>query len=471
MIKLQIQQKIFITILASIFSLAFLLGWIIWDSLTNMMQEDLINQGNNIAMHISETSSDYILFDDNYAVHQLITEAQQLNDDVRYILVLDSNHAVYEHTFPEFLPKGILEADPYHKDAEFNHQPLTSDEGTIHDIFVPIEDGEVGYVRVGMSEEETNNYIFSKMTELLIATLIIALLSTAVAYVLARRITSPIKRLVHVASGISAGDVSLRMKNIPNDEVGELANTFNDMTDSLISSNQKIDALLTELREKEQIRSQLISKLLSAQEDERKRISRELHDETSQALTSLMVTMRVLGNEAKDEEQQKLLYTSRDVAADTLHQIRDLAVHLRPPILDNMGLVSAINTHIKGVREKQNIAILFDSPDIPVSELDDRIAVAIYRLVQESLNNVVKHANATEVEIKLRVKDNQIKLTINDNGQGIQDEGFTKAQTENRIGILGMKERVEVQGGSFSIHKNSIGGTEIIASLPFRVER
>ena len=110
------------------------------------------------------------------------------------------------------------------------------------------------------------------------------------------------------------------------------------MTDHLINSNKEVDYLLKELQQKDLLRDKLISKLLSVQEDERKRISRELHDETSQALTSLMVTMRIMANEAKDGEQRELLYTSRDIAAGILKQIRDLAVELRPPTLIRWGL-------------------------------------------------------------------------------------------------------------------------------------
>ncbi|GEN86697.1 sensor histidine kinase [Oceanobacillus sojae] len=466
MIKLNIRQKIFITILASLFSLAILLGWIIWDSLTNMMREDLINRGNNIAVHISETSSDYILFDDNYAVHQLITETYELNEDVRYIMVLDSNSAVYEHTFSDSLPKGIISAHSDYNENTSNAKTISSDEGAIQDIIVPIEDSEVGYVRVGMSEKQANQYIFSKMTELLIVTLIVALFATGVAYFISRRITSPIQRLVDVASGISAGDLSLRVKSIKNDEVGELASTFNAMADNLINSNNQIDTLLKQLQEKEKLRSKLILQLLSVQEDERRRISRELHDETSQALTSLMVTMRVLANEAKDEEQQQLLFTSRDIAADILRQIRDLAVDLRPPILDNMGVVSAIKKYIKDFKEKYDVDVSFYTSVTEITDLDENVALAIYRIVQESLNNVIKHTEATRIKVGLILEDNNIKLTVSDNGQGIKEADFMKAQAQNRIGIHGMKERVEVQNGSFTILTNQLGGTKIIVSLP-----
>ena len=131
-----------------------------------------------------------------------------------------------------------------------------------------------------------------------------------------------------------------------------LARAFNEMADNLISSRTAVEKLLKELQEKDALRDTLILKLLSAHEEERKRISRELHDETSQALTFLMVTMRILANEAKDAEQLELLNVSRETAASILREIRDLAVELRPPILDDMGVIPALRKYVRKFEEK-----------------------------------------------------------------------------------------------------------------------
>ncbi|MDE5127710.1 histidine kinase [Paenibacillus larvae] len=276
--------------------------------------------------------------------------------------------------------------------------------------------------------------------------------------------------LVAVATGISAGNLSLRAKATSDDEVGKLAQAFNEMADNLISSNTEIEKLLKELQEKERLRDTLILKLLSAQEDERKRISRELHDETSQALTSFMVTMRVLANEAKDAEQQELLNTSREIAASILREIRDLAVELRPPILDDMGLIPAIKKYIQKFEEKYGIAVVLSAPEEDIA-IDSRTAVALYRILRESLTNVVKHTAATRIVIGLRLADHCIQLTVHDNGHGIQQEDFERARRQNRIGLYGMKERAELLGGSFFVRTTNIGGTELIVSIPLKLEK
>jgi len=465
----KIHHKILAAIMCSLLFLTSIFGWIIWDSLTNIMTEDLAKRGATIAKNVAETSSDYILFDDQYSVDNLINETKKIDEDIRYILVFNSSHILYAHTFPdpEKLPKGIVNAHTPKGITQQDYSILTSDEGDIHDIIVPIEDGGVGYVRVGMSEEKSMEYIYSRIIKLIIATILVSIGALGIAYFATRMVTKPINTLVDVALGISAGNLALRAEDTKNDEIGKLAQAFNEMTDHLINSNNEVDYLLKELQQKDLLRDKLISKLLSAQEDERKRISRELHDETSQALTSLMVTMRIMANEAKDSEQRELLYTSRDIAAGILKQMRDLAVELRPPILDKMGLVSAIKKYARNFEEKYKIRTVLSVPDADVTLAED-VTLAIYRIVQESLNNVVKHTKATEIMIGLDIKDEWVNLTINDNGHGIHEADFEKAKQQNRIGIHGMKERAELQGGTFLIRTNMMGGTEISVSLPLK---
>ncbi|MBN3525121.1 ATP-binding protein [Paenibacillus apiarius] len=468
--KLRINQKIFGTIFVALLFLASVLGWIIWDSLTNMMAEELKKRGANIANNIAALCSDYILTDDQFSIHLLISQAQKANEDVRYILIINSNNGLVGDTFSGNLPKGILSAHtPDGLDGQ-QVAALTSDEGTIHDILVPIEGGDVGFVRVGMAETAAQTYIFSKIGDLIFATLLVCIGTAGITYYVTRFITKPINNLVAVATGISAGKLSLRAKVASNDEVGKLAQAFNEMADSLISSNTEVEMLLKELQDKERLRDTLILKLLAAQEDERKRISRELHDETSQALTSLMVTMRVLANEAKDAEQQELLHASREIAASILREIRDLAVELRPPILDDMGLIPAIKKYVQKFEEKHDIAVNLFAPEDDI-DIDSHTAVALYRILQESLTNVVKHTAATQIEITMGIADHGIQLTIHDNGHGIRPEDFERARQQNRIGIYGMKERAELLGGSFGVTTTSVGGTELRVSIPLKLEK
>ncbi|TVX92461.1 sensor histidine kinase [Paenibacillus agilis] len=465
--KFHINQKIFGAIIIALLFLASILGYIIWESLTNMMTDELKKRGLTIANTIAASSSDYILTDDYYATYMLITQAQQADEDVRYILIINNNHGLVSHTFAGDIPKGIIRAHVPDAFNRSNVETLTSNEGRIHDVLVPIEEGDIGFVRVGMTEKQAKSYIMKKIGKLIVATILVCIGAAGIAYLVTRIITKPINRLVRVALGISAGKLSLRAKVSSNDDVGKLTQAFNEMADNLISSNKEVEALLDELRDKDRQRDTLILKLISAQEDERKRISRELHDETSQALTSLIVTMRVMADEAKDAEQHELLTTSRDIAAGILREMRDLAVELRPPILDDMGLIPAMRKHVSKFEEKYGINVSMTVPNECVS-IESHIAVALYRILQEGLTNIVKHTAATHADVHMEVGLQTISVIIHDNGHGIEQEDLEKARQQNRIGIQGMRERALLLGGTFQIEKSEDGGTEVKVSIPLK---
>ena len=130
-----------------------------------------------------------------------------------------------------------------------------------------------------------------------------------------------------------------------------------------------------------------------------------------------------------------------------------------------MGLVSAIKKYARNFEGKYKTQVHLFVPDDDVT-IAEHVTLALYRIVQESMSNVVKHTNATEIMIGLDINKRWINLTINDNGQGIHEADFEKAKQQNRIGIHGMKERAELQGGTFFIRTNKMGGTEISVSLP-----
>ena len=220
-----------------------------------------------------------------------------------------------------------------------------------------------------------------------------------------------------------------------------------------------------ELKDKEQLRATLLNKVITAQEEERKRISRELHDETGQALTSLIVSMRVLANKASDERQRELLLSARDVAAGVLLDIRNMAVELRPTALDDLGLAAAVRKYVANFQERFGILIEF-TVDSAINELDGDLSVTLYRIVQESLVNAARHSGATAMDISLSMSPGRVNLRISDNGQGMAEGELEKAARENRLGIYGMRERVELCGGEFRLESIVGTGTTILVSIP-----
>ncbi|MCX7779926.1 MAG: HAMP domain-containing protein, partial [Negativicutes bacterium] len=427
------------------------------------LQEQLQKRGVDIATHVALAGGNYVLMEDLYNLYELAAQTAGSSEDVRYILIVDSNKRLLAHTFAGGIPKGLLndmQDVTAQKISVFN-----SNEGVIHDIVVPIENGAVGYVRVGMTEEYARKLINQHSRDVLIIILVICALAVFLSSQISARITQPIRSLAEVAEAITRGNLEIRANIHNSGEVGKLAAAFNEMAASLIKASADKEVLLGELRAKEQLRDTLIAKLMTAQEDERKRISRELHDETSQALTSLMLTMRVLAEDAPNQEQKDALLLGRDVAANILREVRDLATELRPPALDDLGLTAALERHIEKFASRHGLDIELNTSGQQTA-IDDQIAVAIYRIVQESLNNVVKHAGATAVSIDIAFLPDQITVKIADNGRGISYADLVRAQQENRLGIYGMRERVELLQGRLDITRSPQGGTELYIAIP-----
>lgn len=475
LLNMRVHRKIICVHVLSLLLLSGIVGVIIWDSLDRMMVENMEKRGLEIANHLAALSSDYILMEDYYALYDLLSQTVEANADIRYIVVLDSNNQVISHTFPNGVPHGLLLLTPP-ADGKAQTVLLASEEGYIHDQIVPIEQGAIGFVRVGIGEAAAKAFIANKVTTLVLATLFVCLLATGVLWSLMRIITRPVDNLVWAAGEITAGRLEVRAEVRGSDEFAQLAVVFNRMADKLIAQGEEKarllsdrEGLLQELQEKDQMRNQLLQKFLSAQEEERQRISRELHDETSQALTSLMVAMRVLAEEAGDEAQREALLTSREVAAGILQGIREMAVDLRPPALDELGLLAAIRKYVAKLKEWHGLTITLHE-ECSEAQIHPQIAVALYRIVQEGLTNVIKHAKATTVQLTLRADARTISLLLEDNGRGFSEAALAAARQKNRIGLYGMQERAELLGGRFVLQAAEGKGTKLFVTLPLQLE-
>ncbi len=463
--KLTIYHRILSMALLIILLLSGALGIAVWNLLDDIVARLLEKRGVEIATHVAQGGSNYVLTDDSYNLYELASQTMAGSEDIRYILVFDINNRLLAHTFHGGVPKDLLAFDAAATVPPYRVAAFASNEGPIHDVVVPIDNGAVGFVRLGMTEEYTRNLIMLHIRDIIAAIFVVCGVGAAIASVIARRITRPITALAQVAAAITQGDPTVRAAIADRGEVGKLAAAFNDMASSLINASKDKEVLLEELRAKEQLRDTLIGKLITAQEDERKRISRELHDETSQALTSLMLTMRVLAEDATSDAQREALLTGRDVAADILRDVRQLAIELRPPVLDELGLVPAIKKYIEKFDDRQGLSIELSTAGAG-RQIDDRIAVALYRIIQEGLNNVVKHSGAKNVRIDIVDDRENISLTIADDGRGISADDLRKAQRESRLGLYGMRERVELLQGRLDIETSPKGGAALIITIP-----
>ncbi len=215
--------------------------------------------------------------------------------------------------------------------------------------------------------------------------------------------------------------------------------------------------------------SQTLShRLLEVQENERRMLARELHDEIGQILTAVKIDLEVLRQNQLPDDLQIRLNDDIGTLDKCLQQIRNLSLDLRPSILDDLGLLAALQWQLNRQTERAGFKSRFFADEFP-SRLHTDIETACFRIAQESLTNISRHAEAKNVELHLWVHQDDFVLSINDDGIGFDvDSTFTQAVRGATLGLLGMQERVKLLGGSFSITSKKGVGTTVQIQLPIK---
>jgi len=211
----------------------------------------------------------------------------------------------------------------------------------------------------------------------------------------------------------------------------------------------------------ERVGRDALARVVKAQELERKRLARELHDETGQALTSILLGLKPLEQSARTDEERAAMASLRELVVSTLRDVRRLAVELRPSALDDFGLATAVERLADTFRDSTGMRVDVETR-LGEVRLPPEVETALYRIVQEALANIVKHAEATHVSILLTRKEFSVAAVVEDDGKGF-DETDTG---DNVLGIVGMRERVGLVGGRLAIESGSGSGTTVAAEVP-----
>jgi signal transduction histidine kinase len=343
----------------------------------------------------------------------------------------------------------------------------------------------------GVVVEQTEDAAFvipQQMQRTLLVYGVLALaISSVAAWLHAHTVVRPIRRLTSDAARMASGDLESPIVVSRDDEIGELGRRFDEMRLKLKASleesaswadelEHRVDERTREVEEKNRelnilnrIRRQLLAKTISAQEEERKRLARELHDDSAQTLTAVLMTLKTAEDALPPgpHDARQAMGRSRSQLELALREIRKAIVDLRPSALDDLGLAAAVRwyatEHLRPYGIKVAFAIAGDE-----QRAKGAAATAVFRIVQEAVSNAARHSGARNVRITLDFGSSAVVTEVRDDGTGFDPAGFHQPQESGRgLGLLGMRERAELFGGDVDIESGPGKGTTVRVRIPY----
>jgi two-component system, NarL family, sensor histidine kinase UhpB len=292
-------------------------------------------------------------------------------------------------------------------------------------------------------------------------------LSAGLTMLLLRETFRPIHSLREATRRFNAGDHSARATLAPltDPDVASLVNDVNALWD-------RLEADAATIREKTEQAERLAAQVIMTQEEERRRVARELHDEAGQALTAVIIGLdRGLASMPEvyaadlPVQPRQLVSNLRDLAVQTLDEVRRLALELRPSVLDDLGLVAALRQYVRSTEERSGLTTQLNVVGLDESDprLPAEVETALFRIAQEALTNAIRHARAESVQVRLRRSASLVTLEVRDDGVGI---GAVPPPEGEHLGMFGMRERARLLGGEFHAAPVSPRGTLVRVSIP-----
>jgi len=351
-------------------------------------------------------------------------------------------------------------------------------------------------VIVRQAESDAFAPVFALGQDLLLLGSVLLALALLFAWGVARSVRRPVAVLTRAAERIADGQLEAPIPALGEDEVGRLGRSLEHMRVSLKKSiddveranaeleqrvrerTRELEGLYRELQAREQWRGQLLAKVIGAQEEERKRLARELHDETSQTLSALAMRLETAVAAFPGEASRQRLLEAKDLTVRTLDELHRLIYDLRPSVLDDLGLLSAIRWYAERHLEPLGVTVHWEFSG-QERRLQPEIETALFRVLQEAITNVAKYAHAESVLIQCVLKDDSIGIEIEDDGDGFDpatvptpgrpSEGGA-GNGRRGLGLMGMHERVELLGGTIVIDAAPGKGVRIAVTVPLKPE-
>ncbi|MDL2719013.1 MAG: HAMP domain-containing protein, partial [Acidobacteriota bacterium] len=267
----------------------------------------------------------------------------------------------------------------------------------------------------------------------------------------AKSVLRPLLVLTRAAERITGGDLKEPIPPLPDDEVGRLGRSLETMRARL---------------ERDDRRAELLKRFLSAQEGERMRIARELHDETCQTISALSFRLESALGDLPEGESRARLEEVKGLAGRALDDLHRVIFDLRPSVLDDLGLLAAVRWYAARHLEPLGITVKCEFEDVE-SRVPEDVATAVFRIVQEALLNVARHAGAEDVLVQIAAGEKTLLVEIEDDGRGFDPKSVVEpSETGRGLGLLGMRERVEILGGKMRLDSAPGEGTHMAFEIP-----
>ncbi|NLC11288.1 MAG: histidine kinase [Firmicutes bacterium] len=259
--------------------------------------------------------------------------------------------------------------------------------------------------------------------------------------------------------------VSLRRLQDTLEKAENLVSKVSIALNFLLGNLKEMGTKLEEIQQKQQLGMRIIK----AQEEERRRVAREIHDGPAQSMANVVLRVEICEKllKIKPEEVKKELSELKGLVKESLQDVRKIIFDLRPMVLDDLGLVPALKRYIAELQERCSLHIDFQVLGNTNERLSGTLEIALFRIIQEALNNVIKHAQAKTVEVYLEQAQTQVNLRIKDDGCGFDLEKVLNNSNSDSYGLIGIRERVELLEGNFKILTAPGKGTNLLVKIPF----
>ncbi len=408
----------------------------------------------SLTRDVAARSMEPILTNNIFKLHQLAYNTMDNNDDVIYVFFIDDTGNILAHTFKDYFPPDLLTIEHEGSGAGNSLRKFQTEEGVLRDAAAPVFPGPdpEETVRVGLVDYSLQEALAASTQRLLLISAITFVIMSIIVYFITTLTTiKPLNSLMNLVQAVAQGDLSQRATVKSGDELSSLANNFNAMTQQLAQAQEA--------------RERLMQRIIHSQEDERRRISRELHDETGQMLSTLMISLHFLETCTNLNELKQKTAEFRQLLLKSLEQVRLLAWKLTPAPLIDLGLKAAIESNINKYRDYWEINLRMEG--LEHHRFPPETEVSIYRVTQEALTNIARHARAKNVDILLDCQGDKLLVTIEDDGVGFDLEKLEEeSELKTNLGLVSMQERISLAGGKLKIESSPGKGTTLHVSIP-----